>query len=118
MKFFRYRRPSLKTVLGLTRAKKRAKKALGLNTLLAALRWWPNQKRRVKRKLVYESASGRLLRRGLPRPGGGCLLVTGAVGLITMAGLALLLWQVSYRLTLRACFYRASPAEWRCERIA
>ena len=92
VKFFRYRRPSLKTVLGLTRAKKRAKNALGLNILLAPLRWWPNQKRRIKRKLGCESVPGRLLRLGLPGPGGGCLLVTGAVGLITMAGLTLLLW--------------------------
>jgi hypothetical protein len=74
MKFFRYRRPSLKTVLGITRAKKRIKKELGITALLKPLRWWPNQKRRIKRETGYESAAGRLIRDGLPKPG-GCLVV-------------------------------------------
>ena len=34
MKFFRYRKPSLKTVLGITKAKKRIKKDLGITALL------------------------------------------------------------------------------------
>jgi hypothetical protein len=73
MKFFRYRRPSLKTLLGVTRAKKRLKKDLGITALLRPLRWWPNQKRRIKREIGYESEPGRLLRDGLPKPT-GCLL--------------------------------------------
>jgi hypothetical protein len=74
MKFLRYRRPSLKTLLGITKAKKQIKKDLGITTLLKPFRWWPNQKRRIKREIGYESEVGRLVRDGLPRPG-GCLVV-------------------------------------------
>ena len=76
MNFFRYRRPSLKTLLGVTRAKKQIKKDLGITALLKPLRWWPNQKRRIKRKLGYESEVGRLVRDGLPKPA-GCLVAVG-----------------------------------------
>ena len=76
MKFFRYRRPSWKTILGVTRAKKQIKKDLGITALLKPLRWFPNQKRRIKRKLGYESEVGRLVRDGLPKPG-GCLVLVG-----------------------------------------
>lgn len=74
MKFFRYRRPSLKTVLGITKAKKQIKKELGITALLKPFRWWTNQKRRLKREVGYESESGRIVRDGLPKPG-GCLVV-------------------------------------------
>lgn len=77
MKFFRYRRPSLKTILGITKAKKQIKKNLGITSLLRPLRWWPNQKRKIKRDIGYESDAGRLIRDGLPKPG-GCLLMTVA----------------------------------------
>lgn len=81
MKLFRYRRPSLKTLLGVTKAKKRIKKELGITAALKPFRWWTNTKRRVKRKVGYESDAGRLIRHGLPRPG-GCLVVIGmAAGL-------------------------------------
>ena len=81
MKFFRYRRPSLKTLLGITKAKKQLKKDLGITEALKPLRWWTNQKRRFKRKIGYESDTGRLIRNGLPRPG-GCLVVFGIVGVL------------------------------------
>ena len=71
---FRYRRPSLNTLLGLTKAKKRVKKELGITAAMKPFRWWTNQKRRFKRKIGYESDAGRLIRNGLPRPG-GCLMV-------------------------------------------
>jgi hypothetical protein len=80
MKFFRYRRPSIKTILGITKAKKRIKKDLGITALLKPFRAWTNTKRRVKRKIGYESDAGRLVRDGLPSPG-GCLLVIVAVGI-------------------------------------
>lgn len=83
MKLFRYRRPSLKTILGVTKAKKRLKKELGITAALKPFRAWTNAKRRVKRKIGYESDAGRLIRNGLPRPG-GCLLVVGVlVGIAT-----------------------------------
>jgi hypothetical protein len=78
VKFFRYRRPSIKTILGITKAKKRIKKDLGITALLKPFRWWTNEKRRIKRKTGYESSAGRLIRDGLPRPG-GCLLIVTAV---------------------------------------
>ena len=82
MKFFRYRRPSWKTILGVTKAKKRIKKDLGITALLKPFRWWPNKKRQIKREIGYESEAGRLLRDGLPKPG-GCLVVLlgGMIGL-------------------------------------
>lgn len=76
MKLFRYRRPSPKTMLGVTKAKKRIKKELGITAALKPFRWWTNTKRRVKRRVGYESDTGRLIRHGLPRPG-GCLVVIG-----------------------------------------
>ena len=73
MKFFRYRRPSLNTLLGITKAKKRIKKELGITEAMKPFRWWTNTKRRFKRKSAT-NRSGRLIRNGLPRPG-GCLVV-------------------------------------------
>jgi len=50
------------------------KKELGITAAMKPFRWWTNQKRRFKRKIGYESDAGRLIRNGLPRPG-GCLVV-------------------------------------------
>ncbi len=68
MKLFRYRRPSLKTILGLTKLKKQLKAALGITAILKPFRWWTNQKRAFKRLIGYESPAGRLIRNGNPRP--------------------------------------------------
>ena len=87
MKFFRYRRPSLKTLLGITKAKKRVKKELGITEAMKPFRWWTNQKRRFKRKIGYESEAGRLIRNGLPRPG-GCLVVVIILGTVVVGALA------------------------------
>jgi hypothetical protein len=84
MKLFRYRRPSLKTILGVTKAKKRLKKDLGITALLKPFRAWTNVKRRVKRKIGYESEAGRLVRDGVPTPG-GCLVVL----LMAVAGVSI-----------------------------
>jgi hypothetical protein len=46
MKFFRYRRSSLKTLLGVTKAKKQIKKELGITDLMKPLRWWPTRSER------------------------------------------------------------------------
>jgi hypothetical protein len=74
MKRFRYRRPSLNTLLSITKVKKRLKKELGITDALKPFRAWTNAKRRFKRKIGYESEAGRLIRSRLPRPG-GCLVV-------------------------------------------
>ena len=81
MKLFRYRRPSLNTLLGVTKAKKRIKKELGITEAMKPFRWWTNTKRRFKRKVGYESEAGRLIRNGLPRPG-GCFVVVIVVGTV------------------------------------
>ena len=88
MKFFRYRRPSAKTLLGVTKAKKRVKKELGITEAMKPFRWWTNTKRRFKRKIKYESEGGRLIRNGLRRPG-GCLVVVLAVVVAAGAAVAL-----------------------------
>jgi hypothetical protein len=75
MRFVRYRRPSIKTILGITKAKKRIKKDLGITALLKPFRAWTNAKRRIKRKIGYESEAGRLIRDGLPSPGECLILV-------------------------------------------
>lgn len=53
MKLFRHRRPSLKTLLGNTKAKKRLKKSLGITAMLKPFRWWGNTKRRLERRGVF-----------------------------------------------------------------
>jgi hypothetical protein len=90
MKFFRCRRPSLKTLLGITKAKKQIKKDLGITALLKPFRWWPNQKRRIKREIGYESEAGRLVRDGLPKPG-GCLVVIFAMFSSALMGVVAIL---------------------------
>ncbi len=67
MKFFRYRRPSLNTLLGITRAKRRIRKATGISTLERYTK--PSRiKQRVKQKVglyspgmiaVRQTAKGR-----------------------------------------------------------
>ena len=89
MKFFRYRRPSLNTMLGITRAKKRIKRELGITAFMKPFRWWTNTKRRFKRKIGYESEAGRLIRNGLPRPG-GCLVVVIMLGTVLAVTAAVL----------------------------
>jgi hypothetical protein len=89
MTFFRYRRPSLNTLLGITQAKKKIKKELGITDALKPFRWWTNTKRRFKREVGYESETGRLMRNGLPRPGGCLVVVLIGLGVLAMAVVAL-----------------------------
>jgi hypothetical protein len=85
MKLFRYRRPSLNTLLGITKATKRVKKELGITAVMKPFRAWTNAKRRFKRKIGYESETGRLVRNGLPKPGGCLVVVMAVVGVLAMA---------------------------------
>ena len=96
MKFFRYRRPSWKTILGLTKATKRAKKALGITALLKPFRWLTNQKRTIKRRIGYESPVGRILRNGLPKSL-GCLPVILGAATLTILGVALIIVGAAFR---------------------
>jgi hypothetical protein len=71
MKLFRYRRSSLKSLFGITKAKKQVKKEWGITAAMKPFRFWTNTKRRFKRKIGYESEGGRLIRNGLRRLVGG-----------------------------------------------
>jgi hypothetical protein len=62
LRLFRYRRPSLDTLLGITKAKKRANKALGITTLMKPFRAPENAKRRLLRKTGYYSEPMELAR--------------------------------------------------------
>lgn len=58
----RYRKPSLKNMLGITSAKKRVKHDLGLYEISKITNAPKNTKRRTKRKIGYESAGAQLFR--------------------------------------------------------
>ena len=61
-KIIRYRRPSLKTALGVTKAKKRVKKQLGITAAMKPFRAPGNAKRRTLRKVGYYSGPMKFLR--------------------------------------------------------
>ncbi len=58
----RYRRSSLKTMLGITAEKKRLKRELGITAVEKPFRWWGNEKRDIKRRLGYYSPFARFIR--------------------------------------------------------
>jgi hypothetical protein len=58
----RYRKPSPKTLLGLTKLKKRLKKALGVNAVLRPFRALSNYKRRMLRRAGYYSPEMKMVR--------------------------------------------------------
>lgn len=58
----RYRKPSLKTILGLTAAKKQIKRDLGIYKVTRVLNAPKNAKRRAKRAFGYESESAKFFR--------------------------------------------------------
>jgi hypothetical protein len=60
--FPRYRKPSVKTLLGVTKAKKRAKKSVGIYKVTRVTNAPKNLKRRVKRRMGYESEPMKFLR--------------------------------------------------------
>jgi hypothetical protein len=58
----RYRKPSVKTLLGVTKWKKRAKKALGINVVLKPFRLVGNYQRRVLRRAGYYRPEMKMMR--------------------------------------------------------
>lgn len=58
----RYRKPSLKSVLGITKAKRRVKKAAGIYNITKYTNAPKNAKTRLKRKAGYYSEPMKLLR--------------------------------------------------------
>ena len=63
MKLFRFRKPSVKTVLGVTKAKKKIKKQSGITAATKPLRASSNLKRKAKRKVGYYSTAGKVARK-------------------------------------------------------
>jgi hypothetical protein len=61
-RLFRYRRASVKTLLGVTRAKKRMNKALGISAVKRPLRAPANAKRRFLRRAGYYSEPMKFMR--------------------------------------------------------
>lgn len=62
MRLFRYRRPSVKTMLGITKAKKRLKKDLGITAVMRPFRAPGNMKRRALRRVGYYSGPMKFFR--------------------------------------------------------
>ncbi len=71
----RYRRPSLRTMLGITKEEKRIKRDLGITAILKPFRWWGNEKRHVKRELGYYSPEAKFARNVLPHAGRKLLVI-------------------------------------------
>jgi len=61
-RLFRYRRPSVKTILGVTRAKKRFNRAVGITAVKRPFRAPGNYKRRALRRAGYYSEPMRMFR--------------------------------------------------------
>jgi hypothetical protein len=61
MKFY-YRRPSLNTMLGITKAKKQFNKATGYTAAMRPFRVYGNAKRRVLRRAGYYSEPMKMMR--------------------------------------------------------
>jgi hypothetical protein len=57
---------------------------------MAPFRFLPNLKRKIKRRVGYESDLGRLFRHGLPRPGGCFVLILVAILLKAAAAAAII----------------------------
>ena len=62
MKAFRYRKPSLKRALGVSKAKRQIKKATGIADVQRVMNTPKNVKRQAKRKVGYESEPMKMFR--------------------------------------------------------
>ena len=62
MRLFRYRRPSVKTLIGVTRAKKRFNRATGITAVKRPFRAPGNFKRRMLRRAGYYSEHMKFMR--------------------------------------------------------
>jgi hypothetical protein len=61
-RLIRYRKPSMKTMLGVTKAKKRVNKSLGITAVKRPFRASGNYKRRVLRRAGYYSEPMKFMR--------------------------------------------------------
>ena len=87
MKLFRYRKPSLKTSLGVTKAKKAVRRQTGVTAITRPSRAASNLRRRAKRKVGYYSAPAKMMRAKKPPTPLGCILpiiVAVLIGVLLM----------------------------------
>jgi hypothetical protein len=75
----RYRRTSVRTLLGVTAEEKRIKRELGITALLRPFRWWGNEKRKIKREAGYYSPEAKLARHVLPHSASKLLMLIALV---------------------------------------
>lgn len=62
MKLLKYRKPSMKRMLGVSKAKRQVKKATGIAQVQRVINKPTNLKRQAKRKVGYESEPMKLFR--------------------------------------------------------
>ena len=62
MKIPRYRKPSVKKILGVTKAKRQIKKATGISNVTRVVNAPTNIKQTAKRKVGYESEPAKVVR--------------------------------------------------------
>ena len=74
IKLFRYRKPSAKTVLGVTKAKKTIRRKTGVTAATKPTRAYSNAKRQAKRKAGYYSGPAKMARAGKAPTPLGCLM--------------------------------------------
>ena len=83
--FPRYRKPSLGSLLGVTQAKRKISRDLGLATLRDPTTPIKNAERRLLRKAGYYSEPMKMARAfGLVKRGGCLMLCLGALGLLVV----------------------------------
>ena len=81
MRFFRYRKPSINTLLGITKARRQVKKDLGIYKITKIINYPTNLKRKFLRDAGYYSEPMKILRGGLRKPG-GCMIAIFTIGLM------------------------------------
>lgn len=84
MKLFRYRKPSINTLLGITKAKREIKNDLGIYKITKIINYPTNLKRKVLRNVGYYSEPMKILRNGLRKPGGCVIMLTIMVSIISV----------------------------------
>lgn len=90
MSLFRYRKPSVKTLTGVTKAKKRIKKSTGITAATKPLRYRANLERRAKRKVGYYSAPAKMIRnKKVPTPLGCSMTIV--MLMVLLSGLMIVL---------------------------
>ncbi|MDP4114940.1 MAG: hypothetical protein Q8903_02330 [Bacteroidota bacterium] len=84
MKLFRYRKPSINTVLGITKTKKQIKRSMGIYKITKITNAPKNFQRRMLNKVGYYSEPAKIWRNGIRRPGGCMVSLVGLIISVSM----------------------------------